>query len=77
MTAPHMELRRAPQEMPTRAGFYYAYLTAAPEEYARPCCVHVCTSKLGELTGDLRSVRVPLEKFTWFGPVPVCVESGK
>lgn len=64
-----MELRRAPSETPTEPGWYYAEhpdLTDGIE----PIQVR---ERYGKLHGPLGT---SLKEYRWFGPVPVCVESG-
>lgn len=74
MSAPAMELRRAQEPAPTVPGWYYASLPGAPniipvylEEYY-PGHLAAWDAGIEEL--------IDVDQFNWYGPVPICKESG-
>lgn len=80
MTAPKMELRRAPEPAPTEPGWYYTRPFVGPAYKAVPEIIPIRVVEVPD------SPRVPVvligaEKryavgWDWFGPVPTCLPSG-
>lgn len=74
----NMELRRAAQPAPIKPGWYYGRFKLRDDDLIRPYYVGGPTLgpdqfRLAIMVGDSEYFR---PDFDWFGPVPVCVESG-
>ena len=72
MSAPEMELRRAPEAEPIKPGWYYGRLVGIMDQRRAPRPTRVRYNRGHLSTEKGRSV----EDYEWFGPVPICKESG-
>lgn len=74
MSAPEMELRRPSEEEPKTHGWYYGQAKDKPNSKPQPWLVLWHKNSLVVYLPGFQQWDY-LRDFTWFGPVPKCVES--